>query len=184
MPILTRNMVEECGIEICRVIDPSVYVENGEYYLLFGNGTGVVGKLSEDMKRVLPETMERIEGLYDFREVVAVFREKGKYHFTWSCDDTGSENYHINYGVSENLTGPVKFVKTLLSKSPEIAQLGTGHHSIIKDGEKYIMAYHRFATPLSLYKEGKGFKREVCIAEVCFDKKGHLMVSLEGDCYA
>lgn len=174
-PILTKDMVEDCGIDICQVIDPSVYVENGEYYLLFGNGTGVVGKLSGDMKRVMPETMRKLEGLYDFREAVTVFKEMDRYHFTWSCDDTGSENYHINYGVSESLFGPVNFIKTILSKSPEINQLGTGHHSIAKDGDKYIIAYHRFATPLSLYKEGKGFKREVCLGEVSFDEKGNIL---------
>lgn len=46
--------------------------------------------------------------------------------------DTGSENYHVNYGISDNPYGDVTFQYTLLSKEVSQDILGTGHHSIMK----------------------------------------------------
>ena len=98
-------MMEANRIRMSQTIDPSVYEENGTWYLLFGNGEGAIAKLTEDMKSVCPDTMKNLEGLYDFREAVTVFKKDGLYHFTWSCDDTGSENYHVNYGTAKQLYG-------------------------------------------------------------------------------
>ena len=115
-----------------------------------------------------------IEGLYDFREAVTVFKRDGKYHFTWSCDDTGNENYHVNYGVSDNLSGPVEFKYTILEKNPEKEILGTGHHCIMKlpNKDEWVIGYHRFALPLLDHSEGRGYHREICIDKLEFDGNG------------
>ena len=175
-PMLTIEMVRELGVEMSQVIDPSVYEEDGQYYLLFGNGEAAVVKLAEDMVHILPETMKHLEGLYDFREAVTVLKRNGLYHFTWSCDDTGSENYHVNYGTSDNLYGPVSFEKVILEKDKRKGVLGTGHHSICKvpDRNEYVIAYHRFGTPLEQYPEGKGWHREICTAPLEFDADGKM----------
>ncbi len=178
-PMVTMEMMEANGISMCQTIDPSVFVENGEWYLLFGNGNGAVARLTEDMCHIEESTLKNIEGLYDFRESVIVFQRNGRYHFTWSCDDTGSEDYHVNYGVAENPYGPVSYRGRILQKDGRRDILGTGHHSILKmPGEdRYLIAYHRFATPLSQYPEenGKGWYRETCLAPLCFDENGYLM---------
>lgn len=109
-------MMETYQIQMSQTIDPSIYQENGETYLLFGNGYAAIAKLTPDMMHIVPETMKNLEGLYDFREAVTVLKRDEIYHFTWSCDDTGSENYHVNYGTSDSLYGPVRFEKTILQK--------------------------------------------------------------------
>lgn len=38
-----------------------------------------------------------------------------------------------------------------------------------------MIAYHRFATPLSDYQEGKGWHRECCVAQLTFDEKNKIM---------
>ncbi len=174
-PIITLDITAENGIKMGQTIDPSIYMEGDEVYLLFGNCYGAIVKLTDDMMDIIPETMKNIEGLYDFREAVTVFKRNGLYHFTWSCDDTGSENYHVNYGVSENLYGSVEFKHTILEKEPSKNILGTGHHSITKlpKSDEYVIAYHRFGTPLSKYPEGKkGFYRETCLGKIEFDETG------------
>ena len=176
-PLLTPEMVQEAGIDICQVIDPSVYQEEERTYLLFGNGTPVLVELEDNMIEVKKDTMAALEGAYDFREAVTVFKRGEIYHFTWSCDDTGSENYHVNYGISNKLYGPIQYQYTVLAKNGN--SLGTGHHAIVKlpaenkEEDKYKIAYHRFATPLEKYPEGKkGFYREICIADIEFDENG------------
>ena len=175
VPLLTPEIVKAEGIEISQVIDPSIYIEeDGTPYLLFGNGAAAIVRLEKDMMNICLGTMRLLEGLTDFREAVTVFKRGGVYHFTWSCDDTGSENYHVNYGTAERLYGPVTYHYPVLEKRPDDGIMGTGHHCIMKEWgrDSYVVAYHRFALPLSAYPEGKGFHRETCIDKVEFDENG------------
>lgn len=173
-PIVTPEEVKAQGIDICQTIDPSVYSEEGRTYLIFGNGNPVIVQLEYDMRHIIPETMRQLEGAYDFRESMIVTKRDNLYHFTWSCDDTGSENYHVNYGISKSLFGPIEYCYPVLEKQG--GSLGTGHHSILKvpGQDRYIIAFHRFATPLENYPEGKGYHREVCTAELTFDEAGKM----------
>jgi len=175
-PMVTMDMMQKYGIKMCQTIDPSVYMEDdGMAYLLFGNGEAAVAKLAEDMLHIECDTLKNLEGLADFRESVIATRRGDTYYFTWSCDDTGSENYHVNYGVSKSLYGPVEFRGTILQKDKRRGILGTGHHSILKMSEdKYYIAYHRFGTPLEKYPQGKGWHREICLAPLEFDKDGNI----------
>lgn len=173
-PLVTPEMLEEFPLKPAQVIDPSIYQEGEESYLVFGNCEPYIVKLGDDMLHIEPDTMSRLDGAFDFRESMIILKKDDIYHFTWSCDDTGSENYHVNYGTSDSLTGPIHFEYPILEKNGE--SLGTGHHSILKlsGNNEYRIAYHRFATPLKKYKEGKGFHREVCIAELRFGKDGKI----------
>lgn len=177
--MVTMGMMEKNKIRMCQVIDPSLYQEDDKWYLLFGNGDGAIARLTEDMLHIEESTLKNIEGLYDFRESVMVLKRNGMYHFTWSCDDTGSEDYHVNYGVAKDLYGSVTFRETILQKNLRRGILGTGHHSILKipEEDRYVIAYHRFAMPLENYPEenGKGWYREICLASLYFDKKGYMM---------
>lgn len=175
--MVTMEMMGRNGIRMSQTIDPSVYQEDGDYYLLFGNGEVAVARLSDDMVHIEEDTLQNIRGLKDFREAVTVLKRNGMYHFTWSCDDTGSEDYHVNYGVSDSLYGPVTFINTVLEKDAARDILGTGHHSIMKmpETDQYRIAYHRFGTPLDQYQEGKGWHREVCVAPLMFDEDGFML---------
>lgn len=169
-PLITMELIRKNGLQMGQTIDPSIYVEDGEYYLLFGNGYPAIVQLADSMDSIVPGTMRNLEGLTDFREAVTVLKRRGIYHFTWSCDDTGSEDYHVNYGISDSLYGPVDFQYTILKKDPSRDILGTGHHSIIRipGKDEYRIAYHRFGTPLKRYPKEKGYYRETCIAKLEF----------------
>nr|WP_272927971.1 family 43 glycosylhydrolase [Enterococcus sp. CU9D] len=176
-PLVTKVMMDVAGLTgIHQTIDPSIFEEAGTYYLLWGNGkTGAIARLTSEMTALVPETMQELEGLTDFREAVEVFKKDDRYHFTWSCEDTGNENYHVNYGIAESVTGPVEFLYPILTKCPEKNILGTGHHSILHDDKtgEYWISYHRFATPLEKYPEtAKGYNRETCVSPLTFDAKG------------
>lgn len=173
-PLITPEGMEAAGISICQTIDPSIYMEGEDVYLLFGNGTPVIAKLTPDMKAICPDTLHALSGATDFREAITVLKRDGMYHFTWSCDDTGSENYHVNYGISDNLYGPISYQYPILEK--QNGSLGTGHHSIVKlpGQDAYRIAFHRFATPLENYPTGKGYHRETCIEDLFFGPDGKI----------
>lgn len=176
-PLVTIDLVRRKKIAMGQTIDPSVFCENGDFYLVFGNGGAAIVKLTADMIHIEEETMREIRGLEDFRESLIITKRNGLYHLTWSCDDTGSEKYHVNYGVTKSLWEPVTFCGAILQKDTRRGILGTGHHSILQIPEenRCYIAYHRFATPPEDYPEGKGFHRETCIAPLMFDAEGLMM---------
>lgn len=177
-PVITPEICRaEAGIRHGQTIDPSVYSEDGRYYILFGNGYGAVAELADGMTSVVPGTMHAYRGTHDLRESIIVTKHGGKYHFTWSCDDTGSENYHVNYGVADSLYGDIDYKYAVLEKDPSQSILGTGHHSIlhIPGTDEYYICYHRFATPVEKYSGYHGFHREVCLDRLTFDPETGLM---------
>jgi hypothetical protein len=174
-PLITMDLTKRLGIAMGQAIDPSVFFEeDGTAYLLFGNGYPAIVRLGDDMTSIAEDTMKNIEGLHGFREAVTVLKRGGRYHFTWSVDDTGSEDYRVHYGTADHLFGPVEYRYPVLIKNEEKDMLGTGHHSILQEPgtDRYWIAYHRFVTPLTRYAEGKGYHREVCIDPLAFGEDG------------
>lgn len=164
-------------IDMGQAIDPSIFKDtDGKYYMTFGNGNPAIVELNDDMISFKSGTMKNLKGLDDFRESVVITKRDNdnKYHFTWSCDDANSPNYHVNYGTSESISGPVEYKYTLLQKDEEGDMLGTAHQSVVynPDTEKYYLSYHRFYTPLGIYTSGLGVHRTTCIDEITFDENG------------
>ncbi len=194
--LVTTAMCKDAGASVGQAIDPSIFTDdNGKSYILLGNGSAVIAELNDDMMSIKDGTLKRINGLTDFRESVIVTKVNGKYHWTWTCDDANSPNYHVNYGVSDKLlqddgTAKVELKKkNLLSKDESKNILGSGHQSVVhvKDAsgkDRYFMAYHRFYTPLNIFTsaDGLGKHRETCIDEITFDANGEMVIAptLEG----
>ena len=133
-------------------------------------------------------TLKQINGLTEFRESVIVTNVDGKYHWTWTCDDANSPNYHVNYGVSDELIsedGKINVTlkkENLLYKNESLGILGSGHQSVlhVQDGDgrqRYFMAYHRFYTPLNIFTDAFGVHRETCIDEIFFDENGEMVIT-------
>ena len=59
-PMITMEMMETYQIQMSQTIDPSIYQENGETYLLFGNGYAAIAKLTPDMMHIVPGDDEKI----------------------------------------------------------------------------------------------------------------------------
>ncbi|MCD7797314.1 MAG: family 43 glycosylhydrolase [Clostridiales bacterium] len=161
-----------------QVIDPSVFTDDdGTSYLFFGNGSAAYAVLSDDMLSVSTSTLRLISILTDFRESIVVFKVDSTYYFTWSCDDTGSEDYHVNYGTATRITplissnktfSYVSYKGTLIEKDTDSDILGTGHQPILyrSDIGKCYITYGRFYTPLGQVGGNYSYHRETCIGEV------------------
>lgn len=178
-PLMTVAMCKSRGVSMGQAIDPSIFTdEDGTSYMLFGNGAAAIVKLNEDMVSCDLSTLQNYKGASGFREAITVTKRDGIYHFTWSCDDTGSPNYHVNYGTSDSIYGPITNQYTVLQKITELDILGTGHHSILQiPGEdEYYIAYHRFFTPLGFFSDGTGHHRQTCIDKVTFGEDGLMEV--------
>ena len=183
-PLMTVAMCKEYGVSMGQAIDPSIFTdEDGTSYMLFGNGAAAVVKLNDDMVSCDLDTLTNYYGVTEFREAITVVKRDGVYHFTWSCDDTGSPNYHVNYGIANSIygndeSGNIDYQYTVLSKNEDLDILGTGHHSMLQiPGEdEYYIAYHRFFTPLGFFSDGTGHHRQTCIDKVTFGADGLMEV--------
>lgn len=166
-------------VELMQIIDPYLFHDNGKYYILFGNGRSpAIAELNDDMHSIKWETLKQIifDRNADFREAICVFKRNGLYYFSWSCDDTRSENYHVNYGTAPNLFTPIQVQGTILRKNTSKGILATGHHTILNDHGNYYIIYHRFTTDTSVNASGeeRGYNREICIDKLNFDECGRI----------
>ncbi|MFT9397039.1 MAG: family 43 glycosylhydrolase [Bifidobacterium psychraerophilum] len=169
-PLITASME---GVSVGQAIDPSIFTDDdGVSYILYGNGSAAIAQLGDDMTSIVPGSVRKLSGLTDFREAVTVNRIAGKYHWTWSVDDTGSENYRVNYGVSDTLNGAITYKYVLLQKDNANDLKGTAHHSIMENGDDLYIVYHRFYTPLGFYTSGLGYHRETAIDKLELDDEG------------
>ncbi|WP_163198628.1 MULTISPECIES: family 43 glycosylhydrolase [Bifidobacterium] len=175
-PIVTRTME---GVTVGQAIDPSIFTDpkTNKSYILYGNGTPAIAELSDDMMSVKAGTVKKLNGLRNFRESVVVAYRDGKYHWTWSCDDANSPNYHVEYGVSDSIDGAITYKGVLLQKDTSKNLQGTAHQSDVHvtdaDGnDRWFMAYHRHYTPLGVFTSGLGYHRETAIDEIHFGEDG------------
>ncbi|MBQ6462437.1 MAG: family 43 glycosylhydrolase [Pseudobutyrivibrio sp.] len=178
-PLISIKTCKDAGISMGQAIDPSVFTDkDGTSYLSFGNGNAAIVKLNDDMISIDSSTMANVSGLNGFRESLIITYRDGMYHYTWSCDDTGSENYSVAYGTSDKLGGKVNYRGMLLQKDVDKDILGTGHHSILNvpGTDDWYICYHRFMTPLGQVSGGFGYHREVCLDKLTFDKDGYMEV--------
>jgi beta-xylosidase len=152
-------------------IDPYPFIDDdGQAYLVFGNGTPTIFKLNPDMISVNgdPVTVK----LKEFREGIVVFKRHGKYYYMWSIDDARSPNYRIGWGISDSLAGPVKSpAKDFIVLQKNGLAIGTGHHSVVNvpGTDRWYAVYHRHAIP-----DGSGFKRETCLVRMEFNEDGSI----------
>ncbi|KAB8166341.1 family 43 glycosylhydrolase [Streptomyces sp. 3MP-14] len=153
-----------------QAIDPAVFVDDdGQAYLYWGNGSGFVVPLAEDMVSFDPADVVRFTGLDGFREAPFMVKRDGLYHLTYSIDDTRSENYRVGYATSPGPTGPFTYHGVILEKDPALGILGTGHNSVLRvpGTDDWYIVYHRFAIP-----GGDGTHREVTVDRLTFGADG------------
>ncbi|TDC73422.1 family 43 glycosylhydrolase [Streptomyces hainanensis] len=153
-------------------IDPAVFTDrDGQSYLYWGNGSAWVVPLADDMVSFDPAEVRRIPDLPDFREGLFMVERAGRYHLTYSIDDTRSPNYRVGYATSDSPYGPFTYHGVILQRDSSLGVLGTGHNSVLQvpGTDDWYIAYHRFAIP-----DGDGTHRETTIDRLTFSREGLL----------
>jgi beta-xylosidase len=154
-----------------QAIDPAAFQDpqSGQYYLFWGNGNALYAELNDDMVSIREDTITNITGLENFREAPFINFRQGRYHITYSIDDTRSPDYRVGYATSDSVAGPWTYHGVILEKDESQGILATGGSSIlhVPDTDDWYICYHRFAIP-----NGNGTEREVTIDRLYFDADG------------
>jgi|GEM_PF-388369 len=163
-PMLTLVQALEVIPAMGQTIDPDIFTcaQTGKSYMLFGNCQPAIVELTPCMTDWVRGTLRHLDGAVNFREAVCVQHIDGRYHFSWSCDDTRSPDYHVRYGISQNLFGPIEDRGVLLARDDTRGIVGTGHHNIYHDEsyDAWYILYHRHSDPGG---QSPGTKREICM---------------------
>ena len=156
-----------------QAIDPMAFHDpvSGKYFLYWGNGRPVYAELADDMVSLVPGTIREQQGLTGYREGTFVNYRDGRYHLTYSIDDTGSPDYRVGYATADSPHGPWTYRGVILEKDPSLGILGTGHNSVVNvpGTDDWYIVYHRFAMP-----DGNGNNRETTIDRLTFDEDGFM----------
>lgn len=133
----------------------------------FGAGWGLMNpdRKSFADKGIIPNTQAK-----DFFEGPFMFKNNGKYYFTYSSGSCHDETYRVQYAISDLPTGPFIFPDNnpILATNSDGSVHGPGHHSILKQGDDYYIVYHRHDNPHS----SNGFHRQIAADKLEFDEKG------------
>jgi arabinoxylan arabinofuranohydrolase len=167
------------GVTRGQQIDPDVFTDprTGNSYLYWGNGYMAGAELNKDMVSIKKETIKVLTPDATFREGTHVLYRNGIYYFTWSEDDTRSENYRVRYGTTDSPLGKINIPQNnlVIAKDTATGIYATGHHSTIQipGKDEWYIVYHRFNYPKGIKMgEAAGYNREVCIDKMEFNSDG------------
>lgn len=105
-----------------------------------------------------------------YREGQELLKKDGKYYLLYSEGVWTGSNYHVRYSVADNIYGPYENKGPILVSRSQDGIEGTGHHSILKLDDRYIMVYHRQSLPIKDY-----VRRQTCANEIFFNEDGTII---------
>jgi beta-xylosidase len=156
--LITNDMTTEAKIS-WDDIDPTVFIDNGQAYLFWGNTTLYYVKLKENMVE-MDGPFKKIE-LPKFTEAPYIHKRNGWFYLSYAYEFPEK----IAYAMSRSIEGPWEY-KGILN---EIAgNCNTNHQSIIDFKGRSYFVYHNGA----LVPDAGSFHRSVCIDELFYNKNG------------
>ncbi len=155
-------------------IDQYVFSYKGEWYMVYGGWSRCnLVKLAKDFKSLVP--FEDGKLWRDFTpkgyvEGSVIFERKGKWYFMYSAGAWTTDNYCVNYSMSDSPFGPYEFKGQILASQRPLAT-GAGHHSMIcvPGTDDWYICYHRRPIP----SKG-GNHRVTCIDRIYFEENGDI----------
>ena len=140
-------------------IDPTVIIDNGQAYLLWGNTKCYYAKLKENMTELDGDI--KIIDLPAFTEAPWIHKRNDWYYLSYASGFPEK----IVYAMSKSINGPWEY-KGILN---EIAgNSNTNHQAIINFKGKDYFIYHNGA----INTHGGSFRRSVCIDRLYYNKDG------------
>jgi len=154
-------------------IDPSVFIDDGQAYLYWGNPNLYYVKLNRDMISYLGEIVKvplttesfgvrtKDDRPTQYEEGPWLYKRRGLYYLIFAA---GPISEHISYSTSTSPTGPWTFRSIIM---PTQGRSFTNHPGVCDyKGNSYFF-YHNGALP-----GGGGFTRSVCVEQFNYNDDG------------
>ena len=167
------------------VLDGEAFIDDDQStYLWYSTWwRPTVAKLKPDLRSFDGEAIQyfKHEGLQNppkglvtgCMEAPYMFKRKGLYYLMYSDAFCQDSTYNVKYSTSKSPTGPFDYDP---AKNPILETIddgtvdGPGHHSMLVEGERVFIVYHRHDNPHHL----DGAHRQTCISELYFNEDGSI----------
>ena len=146
---------------------------DGKIYAYWGtwvhyNGGYAVGELDQEtmssIKNPANIPLEQTPGPF---EAPYMMKKGSKYILMYSGASCHDETYNVRYSYADTPYGPFTAGENspILSTTEDGSVHGPGHHSVLKEGTDYYIAYHRHDYPMTR----GGLARQVSIDKMIFE---------------
>lgn len=144
-------------------IDPTVFIDNdGQAYLIWGNGSCKIAKLKENMVELDGEI--KVLDINKFIEGPWIYRRNNLYYLVYAA--FGDKAECIDYSTAENINGPWTYRGTIEDKVPNSF---TTHPGIADFKGKTYFFYHNGTLPT-----GGSYRRSVCVDYMYYNEDGSI----------
>lgn len=151
-------------------IDPAVFVDDdGQAYYFWGQFTLRGGKLMDDMKTLIPDTVKDgilTEWEHGFHEGASIRKRGDKYYMVYTDVSRGNATC-ISYAISDNPLGPYKKGGVIVDNIYCDPASWNNHGSIAEFKGQWYVFYHRSS-------QNRKTCRRVCVEPICFDENGYI----------
>lgn len=152
--------------------DGRIYMYWGTWGIYPDHGCAV-GLMRQDMKsfekiELIPNTVAK-----EFFEAPYMFERRGIYYMMYSSGHCEDHTYRVQYVKSKvGPMGPFEYptANPILVTNDDGTIHGPGHHSVLEEGGRYYIVYHRHNNPHS----GGGFHRQIAVDELFFTPEGDI----------
>ena len=161
-------------------IDPSVFVDHdGQAYYFWGQFSLRGGKLAEDMKTIIPETVKTniiTEWEHGFHEGASIRRRGDKYYMVYTDISRGKATC-MAYAIADNPLGPYKKGGIIIDNIYCDPATWNNHGSIEEFKGQWYVFYHRSS-------HNRASCRRVCAEPIFFDETGMIQEVRQTSCGA
>ncbi|HEU5070795.1 MAG TPA: LamG-like jellyroll fold domain-containing protein, partial [Verrucomicrobiae bacterium] len=102
-----------------------------------------------------------------------MFKRRGIYYLMYSDNMCQDSTYNVKYSTGTSPTGPFTYdpaKNPILETTDDDTVDGPGHHSMLVDGDRVFIVYHRHDNP----HDPDGAHRQTCISELHFNADGSI----------
>jgi len=167
-PIGPFSQAEKIEIANGDAIDPTILVDDdGQAYYFWGQRTLRGAKLKEDMKTIIPETLnDRVltEWEHGFHEGPSIRKRNGKYYMVYT-DVVRGRATCLSYAMADSPLGPYKKCGVIIDNVYCDPSSWNNHGSIAEFKGQWYVFYHRSS-------QNKMTCRRVCAEPIFFDENG------------
>ena len=151
-------------------IDPSVFVDDdGQAYYFWGQFTLRGGKLMDDMKTLIPESVKTgivTEWEHGFHEGASIRKRNGKYYMVYTDISRGKATC-MSYAIADYPLGPYKKGGVIVDNIYCDPSTWNDHGSICEFKGQWYVFYHRSS-------QNRQTCRRVCAEPIYFDENGYI----------
>jgi hypothetical protein len=147
-------------------IDPCIFQDGGDYYLVTGGSQLYTAKLNDDMVSLSQALTPygEMPQLPHYNGGPWMFTRNGTYYLMYSGNPSGGNGDELLYAVSRSLSGPWDYQGSILDP---VGTGDTSQGSVVEFNGKWYLFYHN-----AKLSEGKGDLRSVCVDELFFNPNG------------